>query len=142
MYLSLSLYIYIYIYVYVYIHTYIYICIHIELYPRLPGSRLRHAQLHANLVAQPQRVRHHEDRVDLHTSPAPYTCEPLPFDPAKKGVSHSATRCPERSCSTFQRSVFSVRPVHLLRVSRLRVLEANFPGDSPSNSTDMRIPNH
>ena len=33
-----------------------------------------------------------------------------------------------------------IRPVHLLRVSLLRVLESNFPGDSLSNSTDMRIP--
>ena len=34
----------------------------------------------------------------------------------------------------------SIRPVHLLRVSPLRVLESNFRGDSLSNSTDMRIP--
>ena len=33
-----------------------------------------------------------------------------------------------------------VRPVHLLRVSLLRVLESNFPGDPLKNSTDMRIP--
>ena len=33
-----------------------------------------------------------------------------------------------------------VRPVHLLRVFLLRVLESNFPGDPLSNSTDMRIP--
>ena len=33
-----------------------------------------------------------------------------------------------------------VRPVHLLRVSLLRVLESNFPGDPLSNYTDMRIP--
>ena len=33
-----------------------------------------------------------------------------------------------------------LRPVHLLRVFLLRVLESNFPGDSLSNSTDMRIP--
>ena len=31
-------------------------------------------------------------------------------------------------------------PVHLLRLSLLRVLESNFPGDPISNSTDMRIP--
>ena len=31
-------------------------------------------------------------------------------------------------------------PVHLLRVSLLRVLESNFPGDSLYNCTDMRIP--
>ena len=29
--------------------------------------------------------------------------------------------------------VFQVRPVHLLRVSLLRVLESNFPGDSLPN---------
>ena len=33
-----------------------------------------------------------------------------------------------------------VRPVHLLRVFLLRVLESNFPGDPLSNSTGMRIP--
>ena len=33
-----------------------------------------------------------------------------------------------------------VRPVHLSRVSLLRVLESIFPGDPLSNSTDMRIP--
>ena len=33
-----------------------------------------------------------------------------------------------------------VRPVQLLRVFLLRVLESNFPGDSLLNSTDMRIP--
>ena len=33
-----------------------------------------------------------------------------------------------------------LRPVHLQRVSLLRVLESNFPGDPLSNSTDMRIP--
>ena len=33
-----------------------------------------------------------------------------------------------------------VRPVHLLRVSLLRVRESNFPGDPLENSTDMRIP--
>ena len=33
-----------------------------------------------------------------------------------------------------------LRPVHLLRVFLLRVLESNFPGDPLSNSTDMRIP--
>ena len=36
--------------------------------------------------------------------------------------------------------VYVVRPVHLLRVFLLRVLESNFPGDPLSNSTDMRIP--
>ena len=35
---------------------------------------------------------------------------------------------------------FTLRPVHLLRVFLLRVLESNFPGDPLSNSTDMRIP--
>ena len=34
----------------------------------------------------------------------------------------------------------ALRPVHLLRVFLLRVLESNFPGDPLSNSTDMRIP--
>ena len=33
-----------------------------------------------------------------------------------------------------------LRPVHMLRVSLLRVLESNFPGDPLSNYTDMRIP--
>ena len=33
-----------------------------------------------------------------------------------------------------------LRPVHLLRVSLLRVLESNFPGDSLYNYMDMRIP--
>ena len=33
-----------------------------------------------------------------------------------------------------------LRPVHLLRVSLLGVLESNFPGDPLSNSTGMRIP--
>ena len=32
-----------------------------------------------------------------------------------------------------------IRPVHLSRVSLLRVLESNFPGDPLSNSTDKRI---
>ena len=32
-----------------------------------------------------------------------------------------------------------VRPVHLLRVFLLRVLESNFPGDSLYNSTDIGI---
>ena len=32
------------------------------------------------------------------------------------------------------------RPVHLLRVSLLRVLESNFPGDSLYNYMDMRVP--
>ena len=47
-------------------------------------------------------------------------------------------------CGTrFPRDVtqtHGVRPVHLLRVSLLRVLESTFPGDPLSNSTDMRIP--
>ena len=34
----------------------------------------------------------------------------------------------------------NLRPVHLLRVSLLGVLESNFPGDPLQNSTDMRIP--
>ena len=34
----------------------------------------------------------------------------------------------------------ALRPVHLLRVSLLRVLEPIFPGDSLYNYTDMRIP--
>ena len=33
-----------------------------------------------------------------------------------------------------------IRPVHLLRVSLLRVLESNFPGDPLYNHMDMRIP--
>ena len=33
-----------------------------------------------------------------------------------------------------------LRPVHLLRVFLLRVLESNFPGDSLPDSMDMRIP--
>ena len=33
-----------------------------------------------------------------------------------------------------------LRPVHLLRVVLLRVLESNFPGDSLQDYTDMRIP--
>ena len=40
-------------------------------------------------------------------------------------------------CSLEQ---MAVRPVHLLRVFLLRVLESNFPGDSLYNYTDMRIP--
>ena len=32
-----------------------------------------------------------------------------------------------------------IRPVHLLRVSVLRVLESNFPGNSLYSYTDMRI---
>ena len=34
----------------------------------------------------------------------------------------------------------NIRPVHLLRVFLLIVLESNFPGDSLYNCTDMRIP--
>ena len=34
----------------------------------------------------------------------------------------------------------AVRPVHLLRISLLRVLESNFPGDSLSNYILMIIP--
>ena len=34
----------------------------------------------------------------------------------------------------------NTRPVHLLRVSLLGVLESNFPEDPLSNSTDMRLP--
>ena len=34
----------------------------------------------------------------------------------------------------------SLRPVHLLRVVLLRVLESKFLGDSLSNSMDMRMP--
>ena len=33
-----------------------------------------------------------------------------------------------------------VRPVHLLRVLLLRVLESNFPGDSLYNYMDMIVP--
>ena len=33
-----------------------------------------------------------------------------------------------------------IRPVHLLRVVLIRVLESNFPGDHLSNATDMIIP--
>ena len=33
-----------------------------------------------------------------------------------------------------------LRPVHLLKVSLLRVLESNFPGDSLYNYMDMIIP--
>ena len=33
-----------------------------------------------------------------------------------------------------------MRPVHLLRVSLLKVLESNFPEDPLSNAADMRIP--
>ena len=34
----------------------------------------------------------------------------------------------------------TLRPVHLLRVFLLRVLESDFSGESLSNSADMRIP--
>ena len=34
----------------------------------------------------------------------------------------------------------NIRPVHLLRVVLLRVLESNFPGDPLSNSMGMIIP--
>ena len=34
----------------------------------------------------------------------------------------------------------TIRPVHLVRVSLLRVLESNFPGDPLYNHMDMRIP--
>ena len=37
-------------------------------------------------------------------------------------------------------AVTPLHPVHLSRVSLLRVLKSNFPGDPLSNSTDMRIP--
>ena len=36
--------------------------------------------------------------------------------------------------------IIAMTPVHLLRVSLLRVLESNFPGDPLSTFTDMRIP--
>ena len=42
-----------------------------------------------------------------------------------------------RTCYTSVRSCKSIRPVHLLRVFLLRVLESDFPGDSLYNSTDM-----
>ena len=34
----------------------------------------------------------------------------------------------------------ALRPVHLLRVFLLRVLESNFPGDPLYNYTDRRVP--
>ena len=43
--------------------------------------------------------------------------------------------CPETGSSAAL-----IRPVHLLRVSLLRVLESNFPGDSLYNYTDMIVP--
>ena len=42
-------------------------------------------------------------------------------------------------CRAYTRVYVYVRPVHLLRVFLLRVLESNFPGDPLSNSTDMII---
>ena len=51
----------------------------------------------------------------------------------------SAERTSPRACVRNQ-STPTLRPVHLSRVSLLRVLESNFPGDPLSNSTDMRIP--
>ena len=49
-----------------------------------------------------------------------------------------------RVCASAARTHFCVsaclRPVHLLRVFLLRVLESNFPGDSLSNSMDMIVP--
>ena len=40
----------------------------------------------------------------------------------------------------YNLTVPDVRPVHLLRIFLLRVLESNFPGDPLSNSTDIGIP--
>ena len=51
---------------------------------------------------------------------------------------HHAQGTPRRAQKPFHRLL--LRPVRQLRVSLLRVLESNFPGDSLSNSTDMRIP--
>ena len=38
------------------------------------------------------------------------------------------------------RPLRTLRPVHLLRVAILRVLESNFPGDPLSKFMDMKIP--
>ena len=38
------------------------------------------------------------------------------------------------------KSPYEVRPVHLLRVSLLRVLESNFPADPLYNYMDMIVP--
>ena len=52
--------------------------------------------------------------------------------------------CSTTACQRPQPQHFAVdlvlRPVHLLRVSLLRVLESNSQGDSLYNSTDMIIP--
>ena len=56
---------------------------------------------------------------------------------------HTCRTCAHtrRATSRSARGVcYIIRPVHLLRVFLLKVLESNFPGDSLYNSTDMKIP--
>ena len=46
----------------------------------------------------------------------------------------------DRRVAGRDRPDYRIGPLHLLRVSLLRVLESNFPGDPLSKFTDMRIP--
>ena len=67
-------------------------------------------------------------------------CVCLLGDASNRGMSRQYPLPAMRSDEAKSTQPKTIRPVHLLRVPLLRVLESNFPGDSLSNSMDMRIP--
>ena len=127
-YLSLSIYIYTYIYIYIYIYKYIYICtyisislslyiyIYIYIYTHIhdlsqvspaPGAA-RGGGPAAQTALERERFTELAERVESGSGILP----PPPWPRSPAGDPRGR-----------------IRPVHLLRVFLLRVLESNFPGD-------------
>ena len=109
--LSIYLSLYIYIYIFLYIHIYIYIYIYI------------HTYIHT----------HHHNNIILYHTISYYimlnVAVVLRFGRPRRGG-----RPPGLPADDGQQGLIGkLRPVHLLRVSLLRVLESNFPGDPLSN---------
>ena len=118
------MYVYIYIYIHIsYVRIYIYIYIYTHLSTRVL-SRLGRSPI------QP-RLR----RVANIFAP--------PGEKSNSSISNSNNNSNNNSKNhshNHNSNHSIIRPVHLLRVSLLRVLESNFPGDSLSNHIVMIIP--
>ena len=134
--LSIIIHIYIYIYAYIYIHIYIYTYIYIYIYIYVCVLRSFSSQLSraAGARAAPRVTNTTTTTIIIIITTTTTMIIVINCNNADNNNNGPLPRPAGRPARS------AVRPVHLLSVFLLRVLESNFPGDSLYNYTKMRIP--
>ena len=121
------MYVYVYIYIYIYTYIYIYIYIHVYIYIYICTEAPADARLSAfpcPMLVVVYAQSHCVICVFVHCFNV-MCC----FDVAERPIIHLFVVFSDSLRTNDSESWSALRPVHLLRVSLLRALESNFPGN-------------